>query len=60
MIIDELRHEYKLKVLLQVANIKKSTYEYYKSKKHIRYIEKKNKEEKELLGKISSIFYKPL
>ena len=58
MIIDELRHEYKLKVLLQVANIKKSTYEYYKSKKHIRYIEKKNREEKELLGKISSIFYK--
>ena len=58
MIIDELRHEYKLKVLLQVANIKKSTYEYYKSKKHIKYIEKKNREEKELLGKISSIFYK--
>ena len=29
-----------------------------KAKKHIRYIEKKNREEKELLGKISSIFYK--
>ena len=58
MIIDELRPKYRLKVLLKVANIKKSTYEYYKSKKHIEYTKKKNKEEQELIKKISSIYYK--
>ena len=42
-IIDELMQEYKLKVLLKVAKINKSTYEYNKSKRHIEYIKRKEK-----------------
>ena len=54
-VIDELRHKYKLKVLLKVANIKKSTYEYYKSERHIKYQLAKEKADKEILMQLNLI-----
>ena len=56
--VDELRQQYKLKVLLKVANLKKSTYEYYKSKRHLNYIETKIKDDSEVFTKIMKIYNK--
>ena len=56
--VDELRHKYLLKVLLKVSGLKKSTYEYYKSKKHIKANQRRKTEDTKLLNQIKEIFYK--
>ena len=54
--VDELRHKYLLKVLLKVSGLKKSTYEYYKSQKHINACKRKETKDSEVLEKIKKIF----
>ena len=56
IVIDELRHKYKLKVLLKVSGIPKSTYEYYHSKKHLQACRKKQKEDDRILNIIKPVF----
>ena len=54
--VDELRHKYLLKVLLKVSGLKKSTYEYYKTQKHLKACKRKEKEDSEVLDRIKKIF----
>ena len=54
--VDELRHKYLLKVLLKVSGLKKSTYEYYKSKKHLNICKKKETEDNKIVNQIKAIF----
>lgn len=54
--VDELRHKYTLKVLLKVSGLKKSTYEYYKSQKHLDAHKRKETEDKKILNQITIIF----
>ena len=56
MVVDELRHNYLLKVLLKVSGLKKSTYEYYKSQKHINAYTRKVVEDKIIIDQIKEIF----
>ena len=54
--VDELRHKYLLKVLLKVSGLKNSTYEYYKSKKHLNICKKKETEDNKIVNQIKAIF----
>ena len=54
--VDELRHKYLLKVLLKVSGLKKSTYEYYKSKNHLNACKKKETEDNKIVNQIKAIF----
>ena len=54
--VDELRHKYLLKVLLKISGLKKSTYEYYKSQKHINAYTRKVVEDKIIIDQIKEIF----
>lgn len=56
--VDELRHKYLLKVLLKISGLKKSTYEYYKSQKHLNAYTRKVVEDKIILAQIKTIFDK--
>lgn len=56
MVIDELRPKYQLKVLLKISGLAKSTYEYYKSEKHINYITKKEADDGKVFEQIKEIF----
>lgn len=56
MVVDELRHKYLLKVLLKVSGLKKSTYEYYKTKKHLEAKKKKEIEDNKVLKQIIKLF----
>ena len=58
MVIDELRHKYLLKVLLKVSGLKKSTYEYYKSQKHLISCKRKETEDNKIVNQIKEIFDK--
>ena len=57
MVVDELRHKYLLKVLLKVSGLKKSTYEYYKSQKHLNACKRKETEDNKIVNKIKTIFF---
>lgn len=57
MVVDELRHKYLLKVLLKVSGLKKSTYEYYKSQKHLSACKRKEAEDNKIVNKIKTIFF---
>lgn len=54
--VDELRHKYLLRVLLKVSGLKKSTYEYYKSQKHLNAYTRKVAEDKIIIDQIKAIF----
>lgn len=54
--VDELRHKYLLKVLLKISGLKKSTYEYYKSQKHLNACKKKDIEDNKIVNQIKEIF----
>ena len=54
--IDELRLSHKLNKILKVAGLSKSTYEYYKSKKHLNSIHNKAIKEDEILSIVIPIF----
>lgn len=54
--VDELRHKYLLKVLLKISGLKKSTYEYYKSQKHLNVCKKKDIEDNKIVNQIKEIF----
>lgn len=54
--VDELRHKYLLKVLLKASSLKKSTYEYYKSQKHINAHKRKETENYKIVDQIKKIF----
>ena len=56
MVIEELRHEFSLKVLLKASMLSKSTYEYYKSKKHLNAIKKKETKDNEILAIFRPIY----
>jgi len=58
MIVDELRPTFRLKVLLKVSGLAKSTYEYYKSKKHLDAVQRKETEDNEILNIIKPVFEK--
>jgi len=55
-VVDELRHKYLLRVLLKVSGLKKSTYEYYKSKKHLNASKRKEVEDNKITNQIKAIF----
>ena len=50
MVIEKLRHKFSLKVLLKVSKLSKSTYEYYKSIKHLNAINKRIDKDSEILA----------
>ena len=56
--IDELRQSknYPLKHLLMVSGLSKSTYEYYKTDKHLNYIRRKKEEDDRILAIIAPVF----
>ena len=54
--IDELRCQFTLKVLLKVSGLPKSTYEYYKSSKHLNYMKRKKEEDEQILSIIKPVF----
>lgn len=54
--VDELRHKYLLKVLLKISGLKKSTYEYYKSQKHLNACTRKVVKDKIIIDQIKTIF----
>ena len=54
--IDELRLSHKLNKILKVAGLSKSTYEYYKSKKHLNSIQNKAIKEDKILSIVTPIF----
>lgn len=54
--VDELRHKYLLRVLLKVSGLKKSTYEYYKSQKHLNASKRKEVEDNKITNQIKAIF----
>ena len=56
--IDELRQSknYPLKHLLMVSGLSKSTYEYYKTSKHLNYIRRKKEEDERILAIITPVF----
>ena len=54
--IDELRLSHKLNKILKVAGLSKSTYEYYKSKKHLNSIQNKAIKEDKILSIVIPIF----
>ena len=56
--IDELRlkRNYPLKYLLRVSGLSKSTYEYYKTDKHLNYKSRKKKEDDRILSIITPVF----
>ena len=56
MVIEELRQKFPLKVLLKVAHLSKSTYEYYKSNKHINAINKRKNKDDEILAIFRPIY----
>lgn len=58
MIVDELRPTFRLKVLLKVSGLAKSTYEYYKTKKHLDAVQRKEIKDKEILDIIKPTFEK--
>ena len=57
-VIDELRQSknYPLKYLLIVSGLSKSTYEYYKTDKHLNYINRKKEEDDSILAIITPAF----
>ena len=55
--VDELRHKYLLKVLLKISGLKKSTYEYYKSQKHLNACTRKVVKDKIIIDRIIEISY---
>ena len=54
--IDELRLSHKLNKILKVAGLSKSTYEYYKSRKHLNSIQNKAIKEDKILSIVIPIF----
>ena len=54
--IDELRQIYKLGVLLKIADVPKSTYEYHKTNEYIKRKEIRNQEDKQIYDKIYDIY----
>ena len=56
MVIEELRHKFSLKVLLKVSKLSKSTYEYYKSDKHIKALNKRQIKDNEILAIFRPIY----
>ena len=54
--IDELRLSHKLNKILKVAGLSKSTYEYYKSRKHLNSIQNKAIKEDKILSVVIPIF----
>ena len=56
MVIDELRPKYRLKVLLQVSGLSKSTYSYYHSKKHLDAQKQKDEEDERIYQIILPVF----
>ena len=56
MVIEELRHKFSLKVLLKVSQLSKSTYEYYKSTKHLNASNKKINKDNEILAIFRTIY----
>lgn len=54
--VDELRHKYLLRVLLKVSGLKKSTYEYYKSQKHLNASKRKEVEDNKITNQSKAIF----
>ena len=56
MVIEELRQKFSLKVLLKVSHLSKSTYEYYKSKKHLNAVIKKETKDNEILAIFRPIY----
>ena len=56
MVVDELRQKYLLKVLLKISGLKKSTYEYYKSQKHLNVCARKIIKDKIIIDQIKTIF----
>ena len=56
MVIEELRHKFSLKVLLKVSQLSKSTYEYYKSTKHLNAFNKKINKDNEILAIFRPIY----
>ena len=57
-VIDELRQRYSLKALLKVSGLKKSTYEYYKSQRHLSAYKRKETEDIKIANQIKAIFDK--
>lgn len=55
-VVDELRLEYKLCVILKAAHIAKSTYEYYKESKHLKAEEKRKSKDNEILSVVKPIY----
>ena len=55
-VIDELRQIYKLCVLLKIAGVPKSTYEYHKTNKYIKRQEIKKQKDKQIYDKIYDIY----
>ena len=56
MVIEELRHEFSLKVLLKVSKLSKSTYEYYKSKKHLIAVSNRKAKDNEIIAIFRPIY----
>ena len=56
MVIEELRHKFSLKVLLKVSKLSKSTYEYYKSDKHLKALDKRQTKDNEILAIFRPIY----
>ena len=56
MVIEELRQKFSLKVLLKVSHLSKSTYEYYKSDKHIKAINKRQTKDNEIIAIFRPIY----
>lgn len=56
MVIEELRHEFSLKVLLKVSKLSKSSYEYYKSDKHLKALDKRRTKDNEILAIFRPIY----
>lgn len=56
--IDELRQtkRFPLKYLLKVSGLSKSTYEYYKTIKHLNYVKRRKEEDKKILAIIRPVF----
>lgn len=54
--IDELRCKYTLKILLKVSGLPKSTYDYYKTPKHLNSVKRKKEENDRILAIIKPVF----
>lgn len=54
--VDELRQEYSLKLLLKAAGLSKSTYFYYRTKKHLNSEAKKKERDEKILSIVKPVF----